>query len=153
MRSIYKDFKKNPLMNTPETTLLFVYGSLRKHGSHNHLLQDVPSVGSFYTYGFLYLIDWYPGLILNMQTDIDKKVQKVYGDVYRVTPEQMKKLDKYEGETYHREWISVFDDHEQSIQAQTYIYNQSVENKKEIIPADWILFFLEHVKSIPPKRD
>ena len=110
-----------------ETSLLFVYGSLRKESTHNHLLQDAEWLGEVYTLGFLYLIDWYPGMVLSHARQ--KTPQKVYGDLYRVSNTDMERLDSYEGREYDKILLSTIDQKEQKRQALAYIFNQNIEAK------------------------
>ena len=124
-----------------DSTFLFVYGSLRKNGSHNHLLKDATWLCHAYSKGQLFLIDWYPGLILEAQ---ERAAQKIIGDVYRgVTPKLFAQLDRYEGDTYDRKIIQVTPLSGSTLQVYAYIYNQSGDLKKQIASADWLEYLKE----------
>lgn len=124
-----------------DSTFLFVYGSLRQNGSHNHLLKDATWFCQAYTKGLLFLIDWYPGLILDAQEDSS---QNVVGDVYRdITPNIFAQLDRYEGDTYDRKIIQVTTISDTTLQVYAYIYNQNIDHKTPIICADWLKYLTE----------
>ena len=124
-----------------DSTFLFVYGSLRKNGSHNHLLKDATWLCHAYSKGQLFLIDWYPGLILDVQ---ERSAQNVIGDVYRnITPNLFAQLDQYEGDAYDRKIIQVTTLSGSALQVYAYIYNQRVDIKKQIAAADWLEYLRE----------
>ena len=119
-----------------DSPLLFVYGSLRKNGSHNHLLKEAEWFCQAHIKGLLFLIDWYPGLIVNVP---DGSSQNVIGDVYKdITPYLFDQLDRYEGDTYDRKIVQVTTLTSKILQVHTYIYNQNVDPKKLIVSADWL---------------
>ena len=125
--------------------LLFVYGSLRKNSSHNHLLQSGVWMFEGKTKGKLFLIDWYPGMIVpSGDNHEDFHDEWVLGDVYRVSMPLLLQLDTYEGPGYDRGLILVYDKNQVAHQTQVYIYNQNVENKKRICPADWVEYTKTH---------
>ena len=125
-----------------DSTFLFVYGSLRKNGSHNHLLKDATWLCHAYSKGQLFLIDWYPGFILDAQ---ERTAQKIIGDVYRnVTPKLFAQLDQYEGDAYDRKIIQVTPLSGSTLQVYAYIYNKSVDLKKQITSADWLEYLKVH---------
>ena len=130
-------------------TLLFVYGSLRKQGSHNHLLGEATWISEGFTKGKLFLIDWYPGMILSLQEskqDDNPEIQQdwVYGDIYKISSYMFLSLDSYEGDAYDRIFVLVRDRNNNIHQAQTYVYNQNIDDKKNIQPADWIEYIKTH---------
>ena len=128
-----------------DSTFLFVYGSLRKNGSHNHLLKDATWLCHAYSKGQLFLIDWYPGLILDAQ---EGSAQDVIGDVYRdVTPKLFAELDRYEGDAYDRKIIQVTTLSGSTLQVYAYIYNQDTDRKEQIMSADWLEYLKEQKSS------
>ncbi|MBY6037697.1 gamma-glutamylcyclotransferase [Fictibacillus nanhaiensis] len=73
--------------------LIFVYGTLRKGEQHHHLLhQAVCLEENCWIQGQLFDTRWgYPALLL------EKGALPVKGDLYKVTSDQLKKLDRLEG--------------------------------------------------------
>lgn len=124
-----------------DSTFLFVYGSLRKNGSPNHLLKDTTWLCQAYSKGQLFLIDWDPGLILEAQ---EGSVQNVIGDVYRdITPKLFAQLDRYEGDAYDRKIIQVTPLSGSTLQVYAYVYNQRVDLKNQIATTDWLEYLKE----------
>ena len=101
---------------------LFVYGTLKSGEPFNHLLGSKPVliIKSLPIYELIDLGD-YPGLVENGKTSI-------IGEVYCVSDEIVRVLDKYEGDEYIRKEIKLVDG---SI-AQTYVY--IVPNKNPVYP-------------------
>lgn len=71
--------------------LVFVYGTLRRGGSNAFRMDGAEFVGRGRAEGKLYAISWYPGLVLGRNSGW------VTGEVYRVSPEQLRALDEFEG--------------------------------------------------------
>ena len=71
--------------------LVFVYGTLRRGGSNAFRMDGAEFVGQGRVEGKLYAISWYPGLVLG------RDMGWVTGEVYRVTPQQLRALDEFEG--------------------------------------------------------
>ncbi len=70
---------------------VFVYGTLRR-GEANDITKLSPAphyVGTGATAGLLYMVAWYPGLVLGGN-------EKVTGEVYAITPELERRLDEIE---------------------------------------------------------
>ena len=124
-----------------DSTLLFVYGSLRQNGSHNHLLDSATWLCQAHTKGQLFVIDWYPGLILDVQEDSSRNV---VGDVYQdITPNLFAQLDRYEGDAYDRKIIQVITESGATLYVHAYVYNLDVDQKEPIISADWLKYLKE----------
>ena len=124
-----------------DSIFLFVYGSLRRNGSHNHLLDSATWLSQAHTKGKLFVIDWYPGLILDIQ---EGSSQNVVGDVYQdITPNLFAQLDRYEGDAYDRKIIQVTTNSGSTLYVHAYIYNQDVTRKKTIVSADWLKYLKE----------
>ena len=71
---------------------VFVYGTLRQHENNHYLLKDARCVSrQCWTYGSLYDTGCgYPAMVAGTS-------ERVYGEVFEVTPEQLKRLDVLEG--------------------------------------------------------
>ncbi|WP_413299801.1 gamma-glutamylcyclotransferase [Bacillus sp. 1P10SD] len=75
---------------------VFVYGTLRQHESNHYLLKEARCVSrQCWTYGTLYDTGFgYPAMVKSTHN-------RVYGELYEVTPQQLERLDRLEG--YERE--------------------------------------------------
>jgi gamma-glutamylcyclotransferase (GGCT)/AIG2-like uncharacterized protein YtfP len=71
--------------------LVFVYGTLRRGGSNSFRMDGAEFIASGQAGGAMFVISWYPGLVLDMEKG------HVLGDLYRVGPEQLAALDEFEG--------------------------------------------------------
>jgi len=71
--------------------LVFVYGTLRRGGSNSFRMDGAEFVSAGKAGGAMFVISWYPGLVLDMDQG------HVLGDLYRVGPEQLAALDEFEG--------------------------------------------------------
>jgi gamma-glutamylcyclotransferase (GGCT)/AIG2-like uncharacterized protein YtfP len=74
-------------------TNLFVYGTLMRGGGLDSQLGDSPNIGRCMVRGRLYDLGSFPGLKL----DVLARNDWVYGELYRVTEEVLKRLDVVEG--------------------------------------------------------
>ena len=78
--------------------LLFVYGTLRRGGSHHRLLGDAGLLGTWVSGPHYRVLDMgpYPALVMGDAP--------VVGEVYRIGPDMLPALDAYEGcpGDYHR---------------------------------------------------
>ncbi|MCB1308002.1 MAG: gamma-glutamylcyclotransferase [Leptospiraceae bacterium] len=138
--------------------MLFVYGTLRadyEHPCHHIILTHGTHVSHAWTHGRLYLIDYYPGLILSRQSG-----ERVHGELYRLdNPGPVfLMLDAYEGcgpddaspTEYVRRMVHVFPapaqastttaelESDQPLEAWTYIYNWSVPEDRRILSGDFL---------------
>jgi gamma-glutamylcyclotransferase (GGCT)/AIG2-like uncharacterized protein YtfP len=104
---------------------VFVYGTLRRHERYHHLLQGAVLVAAqAKTHGELYDTGLgYPAMVVRDEG-------WVYGEVYRVTNEQLARLDELEGykpghpdSEYHRIQVSVETD-QGPVLAYTYVYDE-----------------------------
>ena len=131
-------------MNQHVKQLIFVYGTLRKdanHPAHKIYLNKAVFVGYAKVRGELFMIDYYPGLVLN-QTDA-----WVYGEVYELgDASEWQRLDVYEAcstscaephEYARRKCLVKFDDGIESY-AWTYVYIQSLQHFTKIASGDFI---------------
>lgn len=129
-------------------TYLFVYGTLRKGYPHINaqLLENLAVyVGQDYTYGKLYEVNNYPGLILMQQSK-----EKVYGDVYDISDDSNNILsftDEYEGvsnppapnDLYKRVSCNVYF-HTFRIEAYTYMFSGDIRGLKWIDSGDYLAY-------------
>jgi gamma-glutamylaminecyclotransferase len=71
--------------------LVFVYGTLRRGGSHHWRMDGAEFVRAGTIRGRMYRFDWYPGLIA------DENGGEIIGEIYQVGPAQLAALDLFEG--------------------------------------------------------
>ncbi len=71
--------------------LLFVYGTLRRGGSHHRLLGDAELLGAWVSRPHYRMLDMgpYPALVMGDEA--------VAGEVYRIDSDMLPSLDAYEG--------------------------------------------------------
>ena len=124
---------------------LFVYGTLMQ-GFENPfskiLMDQADFIGKAYTYGFLYDIDSYPGLV--------EGSEKVYGELYDIHNELIfETLDAYEGTQaeedgeepyYQRVSREVFTLSGKCYQSQLYLYSRDVSVCHLISTGDYRAF-------------
>ncbi|MRH42560.1 gamma-glutamylcyclotransferase [Aquibacillus halophilus] len=119
---------------------VFVYGTLRKHELNHHLLQNAICISTkCWTYGILYNTGHgYP-------TMVNESNQKVIGELYRISKEELKDLDHLEGylepehmnNDYERIVSPIYFE-DKTITAYTYVYPVSkVSDYKVIGTGDW----------------
>lgn len=71
--------------------LVFVYGTLRRGGTHHWRMDGAEFVANGTIRGRMYRFGWYPGLIA------DENGGEIIGEVYQVGPAQLAALDEFEG--------------------------------------------------------
>ena len=76
-----------------ESELLFVYGTLKRGRGNHHLLRDAEFVQLDSVRGEL----WTGGVPFLVSPANGGSLSKVYGEIYRVTPEQLARCDGLEG--------------------------------------------------------
>ncbi|WP_216831771.1 gamma-glutamylcyclotransferase [Alkalihalobacterium elongatum] len=118
---------------------VFVYGTLRQHESNHHLLKEARCVSrQCWTNGTLYDTGCgYPAMIASTSN-------RVYGEVYAVTDEQLKRLDELEGyagegkdNLYERITQVIYTDFE-TTEAFVYVFsNDNVCELDELEFGDW----------------
>lgn len=119
--------------------LLFVYGTLQRHGGAHHLLAgQVSLLGPAWLQGRLYEVDGYPGAILSSRPG-----DQVRGELYRMhQPERLlASLDIYEEagsmfsepREYRRAQVHVMDAGQVPRAAWTYLYARDVSSL-ELLP-------------------
>ncbi|GGE08982.1 putative gamma-glutamylcyclotransferase YkqA [Marinithermofilum abyssi] len=120
--------------------LLFVYGSLRQGEQyHDVYLKAAEQVASqCWVRGKLVDTgEGYPALIPHDEG-------RVYGELYRITPEQLKDVDKLEGcrqnePEYQRSLRPVMTDRGEAFEAEVYFYVQPFQHMPEVPFGDWRL--------------
>lgn len=118
----------NNINNVP----VFVYGTLMKKGSASHYMRDADFLGDATLPGYaMYDLGWYPGIL-------NREGSAVLGEVYLVSEEMLKDMDRYEGEgfLYMRKTVPVtgLDGYEE---AQAYVYLRPVDEAQRICSGRW----------------
>jgi len=123
---------------------LFVYGTLRstcESAAHKEYLGSADFVSPAKTRGKLYLVDYYPGLVLS-ETE-----HWAMGEVYLIENEaQLHELDVYEGcakkspqpHEYERRIVNAVLSSGEHINAWAYVYKQDTSNFKVIDSGDFL---------------
>ena len=109
-------------------TLVFVYGTLKRHGSNHRFLAGQQFVANARTAGghALYVLGDYPGMVKSMNGD-----DFVTGEIWQVDDTCLARLDELEGINeglYAREPIKLMPPFEGE-NIQTYVYLRSVEGR------------------------
>lgn len=120
--------------------LVFVYGTLRRGGSNHFRMAGSEFVAPGTITGYMYRIDWYPGLVLNEAGD------EIHGEVYSVTPEQLSALDMFEGlsageiegSEYRRVQTTVVRQDSQTLNAWVWEWLGIVDESQRISDGDWL---------------
>jgi len=128
--------------------LLFVYGTLRRNGLNQHLMECAEWLYCAKLYGAqLYEIDWYPGVVENGEAAANSHV---IGDVYRVTrDEHWLELDRYEGirgdetDEYRRAQRMVNLENGDERICQVYLFKQAVDPTKRVASGDWLEYLAQ----------
>lgn len=128
----------NDALLTPPQHLVFVYGTLRRHEINFYLMNGaVPVAGQAWTFGELYDTgNGYPAMRLS-------DTSRVYGELYRVDDEQLKRLDQLEDyeegspdNLYERIRRPVYTDRGE-VEAWLYIANPAELFRLHIPSGDW----------------
>ncbi|WP_067730340.1 gamma-glutamylcyclotransferase [Oceanobacillus damuensis] len=124
-------------------TKLFVYGTLRMQEENCSYLKNAKCLhDQTWIYGKLYDTNkGYPVMKEN-------NVEKVYGELYEVSDEQLAAIDRLEGyreggsdNLYERKLVAVFDDFGPVAEALTYITGRSLADSTDVIPfGDWKVY-------------
>lgn len=124
--------------------LIFVYGTLRRGSTHNHVIADEADyLVQGQVTGKLYDIGAYPGLIVTADC-----TQHVFGEVYRMhdAVAALAKLDEYEGcsagfkkpHAFLRQRTEVTLENGELLPAWVYVYNGTVRNERQILSGDYL---------------
>jgi hypothetical protein len=118
---------------------LFLYGTLMRNFPENPfrllLERNTSYIGEAYTYGKLFLVDYYPALVSNSAIEN----HKVYGEVVRIenNTDLLEQLDEYEDyfpeNVIHSLYIRKLTEcfligNKESVKCNAYFYNKSVKN-------------------------
>ena len=108
---------------------LFVYGTLMKNNrSGMTYLDDARFIGDCTLNGYaLYDLGAYPGIVKDYNAS-------VRGELYEVPNHKISDIDKYEGEGYFykRRTVEVNGANNEIYSAETFVYNQSIENMVKV---------------------
>jgi gamma-glutamylcyclotransferase (GGCT)/AIG2-like uncharacterized protein YtfP len=127
-----------------DVTLLFVYGSLRKRvaqETEQALLKGSRRIGKASFWGNLYDVGSYPGLIESWDAGA-----VVHGELYEVSPSQLRELDKHEacgvedGQEYVRRVCQVKGPNRKWVNAYVYIYNKDTSGLRLIEGGDYVAY-------------
>ncbi|WP_407356115.1 gamma-glutamylcyclotransferase [Methanolobus sp. WCC5] len=95
---------------------LFVYGTLKAGNTIHQLLKDSEYIGTARTAEKFIMLDLgsFPGVLKDTEEEKNDKRRLtphistfIYGEVYKITPETLEALDRYEGEWYFREEVQL----------------------------------------------
>ncbi|WP_165769108.1 gamma-glutamylcyclotransferase [Virgibacillus profundi] len=129
---------------------IFVYGTLRKNEKNHHYLNKAVC---------LYEQAWIHGKLFDTKKGypVMKEVngEKIYGEVYQVSDEQLATINQLEGYTedgpnnlYERKTVTVHVDNEKKLEAITYITGKSLADSNLTIPfGDWKVY--QYLKNKP----
>jgi gamma-glutamylcyclotransferase (GGCT)/AIG2-like uncharacterized protein YtfP len=131
--------------------LVFVYGTLRRGGSNSFRMDGAEFVSAGKVTGMLYVISWYPGLVLDRGPD-----ETVNGDLFRVRPEQLAALDEFEGISaneiegaeYRRVKAPVVIEECEVVPAWVYEWKGPVDEQRRIPSGDWLFHQLGEPKPL-----
>lgn len=110
------------------TEAVFVYGTLRNGERANYMLDGSEYCGKFYLKDCsMYNLGSYPGIK-------EDKGEYVIGEVYFISSEVLRCLDKYEGEgsLYNRKMVDVFNG-EEKVECWAYFYAHEVDVKQRML--------------------
>ena len=116
---------------------IFVYGTLRRGGFSEHLMdgatwQEATQTAPHYS---LWQLSWYPGMTAEGETSIA-------GDIYTVPTERLAALDDYEGDSYRRTQVMLAD----GSTAIAWVLRYPPVGRPTITHGDW----LQYLRDIGP---
>lgn len=120
------------ITNNTNIVPVFVYGTLMKKGSASRYMREADFLGEAMLPGYaMYDLGWYPGILPG-------KDSTVHGEVYLVSEEMLKSMDRYEGEgfLYMRKSVPVTGI-EGCPEAQVYVYLRPVDEAQRIHSGRW----------------
>lgn len=120
-------------------TKVFVYGALRSGASHAWRMERARLFGQATVRGTLVKVDWYPGLVLEGETEVK-------GEVYEVDEETLRELDEFEGigvedernDEYKRVQALVRLQDGGTITCSIYEWQLGVESYEVVSHGDWL---------------
>ncbi len=111
---------------------VFVYGTLRRGGSHHSRMAGAGFAAVGFVRGRLYRIGWYPGLVLELAGGL------VAGDVFDVSPELLVQLDEFEGAEYRRIQTRVVTGHGELENVWVWEWRGAVDGYLQLAHGDWL---------------
>lgn len=114
------------------TTLIFVYGTLRRGGSNHFRMDGCEFVGTATVTGTLHRVAWFPGLVL------DPDGRTVSGEIYRTTHDRLPALDDYEGPEYRRLRTTATDAGGMRHDVWIWEWKEATEGLAVIPTGDWL---------------
>lgn len=119
------------MMENRET--IFVYGTLRTGGSNHHRMVGARLLGAGTVRGWLYRVDWYPGVVLDAAGD------EVQGEWFTVDSRTLAALDAFEGAEYRRvPTLVTRNDGAPPIEAWIWEFHMPVAGLQKIPGGDWL---------------
>ena len=123
---------------------VFVYGSLRQGASNAWRMNDSLFVSRATVGGTWVKVDWYPGLVLDGES-------QVLGDVYQVNDKVLAELDAFEGieaadgtqAEYRRVKSQVLLDNGEFLDCLVYEWLLGLEGYQKIETGDWLTVKLD----------
>lgn len=114
-------------------TRLFVYGTLKRHGSNHRFLAGQHFIGTARTQaGFrLYDLGGYPGLVATAPGDGGRSIE---GEVWEVDDDALARLDAFEGldeGLYERVPVPLQAPHEAG-RVEAYLYLRSIAGRRDL---------------------
>ena len=113
------------------TIPVFVYGTLRKGGSQHIRMARAEALGSGTISGVIYRMSWYPALICGGE-------ERVRGELYLVSEQDIQALDEFEGESYRRIQVSVRLDTGEEQLAWVWEWTADLVERLPIAGGDWL---------------
>ncbi len=110
-----------------------MYGALVKGGRLHYNIEGAGYIGDYFLDGYaMYsIMDRYPGII-------PRKKERILGEVYEINYDTLRKLDRVEGEDYHRSTVTVTDIATgDKLKCKSYIYTRLVENCNKVAENTW----------------
>lgn len=123
-------------------TKVFVYGTLRKGAARSADIDfGAEYLGAASVKGSIYDLGWYPGFL---PSEDEESTAVVHGDIFEVTPEQLDRLDDYEGEglLYLRRPVVTTAGDCEDLNIYVYGFPADCVSKNRIHSGDWI----QHLK-------
>lgn len=112
--------------------LVFIYGTLKRSGSHNHLLEGASFVAEAVTESRYRLYDcgWYPAMVA------DERGVSIEGELWRVPSEMLAALDEFEAVDSGEYVFSKVAVREPAVDEEVfgYLYQRPVEGLRECGP-------------------
>jgi gamma-glutamylcyclotransferase (GGCT)/AIG2-like uncharacterized protein YtfP len=121
-----------------KSPFLFVYGTLRRGVTNEwsrFLANNAQPVGTGKTSGILFQLDGYPGMVTSPNGR-----HRLVGEVYQIDDpaHTWAALDKYEGEEFERQIVSVKLDNGRKLDAWAYVYKADTSDKQRIASGDFL---------------